>query len=82
MKTEIFNSAIKNRNSVRFVYGLNEYMIEPYYVTREKSGSKVVYGKVYNSSEIRKFNYGRIANIKVLENKRFSPIIPIIPLVS
>lgn len=82
MKTEIFNSAIKNRNSIRFIYGLNEFMIEPYYVTREKSGSKVVYGKVYHSSEIRKFNYNRIANIKVLEDKRFSPIIPITPLAS
>jgi len=57
-------------------------LIEPYYITMEKSGSKVIYGKVYQSSEIKKFNYSKIANIKVLEKKRFSPIIPIIPLAS
>ncbi|MDP2362628.1 MAG: hypothetical protein Q8M94_02540 [Ignavibacteria bacterium] len=82
MKTEIFETAIKNRNRLSFLYGLNEVLIEPYYITMEKSGSKVIYGKVYQSSEIKKFNYSKIANIKVLEKKRFSPIIPIIPLAS
>ncbi|MBK7500793.1 MAG: hypothetical protein IPI19_17345 [Ignavibacteriales bacterium] len=82
MKTEIFETAIKNRNRLSFLYGLNEVLIEPYYITMEKSGSKVIYGKVYQSSEIKKFNYCKIANIKVLEKKRFSPIIPIIQLAS
>jgi hypothetical protein len=82
MKTEIFETAIKNRNRLRFLYELNEVLIEPYYITMEKSGSKVIYGKVFQSSEIKKFNYKKIANIKVLEKKRFSPIIPIIPLAS
>ena len=82
MKTEIFETAIKNRNRLSFLYGLNEVLLEPYYITMEKSGSKVIYGKVYQSSEIKKFNYSKIANIKVLEKKRFSPIIPIIPLAS
>ncbi|HCY75653.1 MAG: hypothetical protein IH620_00255 [Ignavibacterium sp.] len=82
MKTEIFETAIKNRNRLRFLYGLNEVLIEPYYLTVEKNGSKVIYGKVYQSSEIKKFNYGRIANIKVLEKRKFSPVIPIIPLAS
>ena len=82
MKTEIFETAIKNRNRLSFLYGLNEVLIEPYYITMEKSGSKVIYGKVYQSSEIKKFNYCKIANIKVLEKKRFSPIIPIIQLPS
>lgn len=82
MKTEIFNSAIKNRNSLRFLYGLNEIMIEPYYLSIEKNGSKVIYGKVFSTSEIKKFNFKQIANIKVLDKKRFSPIIPIIPLAS
>jgi hypothetical protein len=82
MKTEIFETAIKNRNRLSFLYGLNEVLLEPYYITMEKSGSKVIYGKVYQSSEIKKFNYSKIANIKVLEKKRFSPIIPIIQLAS
>jgi predicted DNA-binding transcriptional regulator YafY len=82
MKTEIFQSAIKNRNRVKFLYGLDEIFIEPYYLTIEKNGSKVIYGKVFHSSEIRKFNFSKIANIKVLDKKRFSPIIPIIPLAS
>ena len=82
MKSEIFETAIKNRNRLSFLYGLNEVLIEPYYITMEKSGSKVIYGKVYQSSEIKKFNYCKIANIKVLEKKRFSPIIPIIQLAS
>ena len=38
--------------------------------------------KFSNSSEIKKFEYSRIANIKVLEKKRFSPVIPIIPMAS
>ena len=82
MKTEIFRSAIKNRNRLRFLYGLNEILIEPYYVMIEKNGSKVIYGKVFQSSEIKKFEYSKIANIKVLEKKKFSPIIPIIPMAS
>lgn len=82
MKTEIFKTAIKNRNLLRFFYGLNEIKIEPYYLTTEKNGTKVIYGKVFNSSEIKKFNYNKIANIKIIEKKRFSPIIPIIPMAS
>jgi len=82
MKTEIFNTAIRNRNRLKFLYGLNEFLIEPYYLTIEKSGSKVIYGKVFQSSEIKKFSYSKIANIKVLEKKRFSPVIPIIPIAS
>ena len=56
MKSEIFETAIKNRNRLRFLYGLNEVLIEPYYITIERSGSKVIYGKVYQSSEVKKFN--------------------------
>jgi len=82
MKTEIFKSAIKNRNRLRFLYGLNEILIEPYYITIEKNGNKVIYGKMFQSSEIKKFNYNKIANIKVLEKKKFSPVIPIIPMAS
>ena len=82
MKTEIFKSAIRNRNRLSFLYGLDEIQIEPYYITIEKNGCKVIYGKLFQSSEIKKFNYSKIANIKILEKKRFSPIIPIIQLAS
>lgn len=78
MKSEIFSSAITNRNKIRFLYGLSEIVLDPYYISRERSGKKVIYGKVLTSNEIKKFEYERIANIKVLRNIRFSPVIPII----
>ena len=78
MKTEIFSMAITGRNKIKFLYGLNEVVLDPYYITRERNGKKVIYGKVFNSSIVKKFEYDRIANIKVLSN-RFSPVIPIIP---
>ncbi|HQF42614.1 MAG TPA: hypothetical protein PK073_06845 [Ignavibacteriaceae bacterium] len=82
MKTEIFKTAIKNRNRLKFLYGLDEFLIEPYYIMTDKNGNKVIYGKISGSSEIRKFAYNKIANIKVLEKRKFSPIIPIIPMAS
>ena len=82
MKTNIFLTAIKNRNNLRFLYGLTEMMIEPYYVTREKSGKKVIYGRVKSTNEVRKFEYDKISNIRVLNDVKFSPLIPIISQVS
>ena len=82
MKTEIFRSAIRNRNRLSFLYDLDEVQIEPYYITMDKNGTKVIYGKIFQSCEIRKFKYNKIANIKVLVKKRFSPVIPIIPMAS
>lgn len=78
MKTEIFSFAISNRNTVSFLYALNEFTIEPYYISREKSGKKVIYGKLSSTSEIKKFDYDKIVNIRILKNRRFSPVIPII----
>jgi len=82
MKTDIFSSAICRRNSIRFLYSLNEVTIDPYYISREKNGKKVIYGKVRNSSEIKKFEFDKIVNIKILGRDRFSPVIPIISLVN
>ena len=82
MKTEIFEAAIRNRNLLRFLYGLTEVELEPYYITTEKNGSKVIYGKISQTSEVKKFSYSKIMNIKVLEKRRFSPVIPIIQFVS
>ncbi|MBU2491250.1 MAG: hypothetical protein KJ571_01395 [Bacteroidetes bacterium] len=77
MKTDIFNTAISSRNRLRFLYGLNEIELEPYYIAKNKTGKKVIFGRVNNSNEVKMFEYERIFNIKVLNNK-FSPIIPIL----
>jgi len=82
MKTEIFLSAIKNRNNLRFLYGLKETVIEPYYISRDRTGKKVIYGRVNQTSEVRRFDYHNITNIRVMKHLRFSPLIPIIPLAS
>jgi hypothetical protein len=82
MKTDIFLSAIQKRNNIRFLYDLREILIDPYYITTERNGKKVIYGRVRKTNEIRKFEYEKILNIKVLDNFRFSPVIPIIPLAS
>jgi len=78
MKTAIFLNAIRSRNNLKFLYGLTEIYLEPYYVTTEGTGKKVIYGRVKRTNEIRKFRYEKIANIRVLNNYRFSPIIPTI----
>jgi hypothetical protein len=77
MKTDIFINAIRNRNNLRFLYGLQEINLEPYYITKSKSGKKVIYGRLKNTNEIKKFEYDKIANIRVIESFRFSPRIPI-----
>jgi len=82
MKTDIFLAAIQKRNNIRFLYNLREILIDPYYITRERNGKKVIYGRVRRTNEIRKFEYEKISNIRVLENLRFSPVIPIIPQAS
>lgn len=78
MKSEIFENAICNRNQIRFLYGLNEIVLDPYFIGRER-GRKVIYGKILNSSEIRKFEFYKIVNIKIIGRMRFLPLIPIIP---
>ena len=82
MKTEIFLSAIRNRNNLTFLYGLKETMIEPYYISKDRTGKKVIYGRVNRTNEVRRFDYNNITNIRVMKNVRFSPLIPIIPLAS
>ena len=78
MKSEIFSRAIYNRNTIKFLYLLNEVTIDPYFISQDKSGKKIIYGKTYNSSEIKKFEFDKIVNIRVLRKNKFSPIIPII----
>ena len=78
MKTKIFSDAIIKRNQIRFLYGFDEVVLEPYYITRDKLGKKFIYGRVSNSCEIKKFEYSLIANIKVFSERRFSPRISMI----
>ena len=82
MKTEIFSSAIYNRNKIKFLYGLTEILLEPYYIMTERSGKKVIYGRPNNSNEVKKFEFNRIANIKVLNASRFSPLIRVNGLIN
>lgn len=77
MKTDIFIQAIRKRNNLQFLYGLQEVNLEPYYISQNKAGKKVIYGRLRNSNEIRKFEYNKIANIRIIESLRFSPRIPI-----
>ncbi len=80
MKTLIFTNAIINRNRIKFLYGLNEIIIEPLHITKNRKGKKILYGKVIGTNEIKCFEYNKISNIKTLNYEKFSPIIPIIPL--
>lgn len=77
MKTDIFIQAIRNRNNLQFLYELQEVNLEPYYISKNSLGKKVIYGRLRSTNEIRKFEYNRIANIRILESFRFSPLIPI-----
>ena len=79
MKSQMFSSAIMNRNRISFLYEMKEIVLDPYYIMREKNGKKVIYGRMNNSNEIKKFEYDRIANIRILTSARFSPIIPLMP---
>jgi hypothetical protein len=82
MKSDIFLSAIQKRNNIRFLYGLKEILIDPYYITKDRNGKKFIYGRLEKTNEVRKFKYNKISNIRVLKNIRFSPVIPIIPQAS
>lgn len=78
MKTELFSKAIINRNRVKILYNLQEAFLEPYFISKNKLGKKVVFGRINNSHEIKMIEYDKIMNIKILGYSRFSPIIPIL----
>ncbi len=82
MKSEIFNSAILGRRKLQFLYNLNNVELEPYFLALNREGKKVIYGRVNNSSKIKMFEFNKIFNIKVLEYSKFSPIIPILPILN
>lgn len=78
MKSVLFSNAIFNRYSIRFLYGLEEVVLDPYYIASDSTGGKVLYGKAGSSNEIKKYEYKRIANIKIINKSKFSPVIPIL----
>jgi hypothetical protein len=78
MKSLLFSNAIINRNRIRFLFGFSEIVLEPYYVHKSTNGKKVLYGKVIGSNEVKKFEYDKICNIRILTENKFSPVIPII----
>jgi hypothetical protein len=77
MKTDIFIQAIQNRNHLQFLYGLQEVNIEPYFIAENRLGKKVIYGRIRSTNEIRKFDYNKIANIRIIKSFKFTPLIPI-----
>ena len=77
MKSDLFLRAISDRIRVKFLYGFNEVVLEPYYIAFNKTGKKVIYGRISSTNEIKMFEYEKIMNIKILEYNKFSPIIPI-----
>ena len=77
MKTSIFIDAIRQRSNLKFLYCSSEITLEPYYLTRDRTGKKVIYGRIKSTNEIKKFEYSRIANIRVLSTQCFSPRIPL-----
>jgi len=77
MKTDIFLEAMLKRKKLQFLYGLDEVTLDPYYISTNKDGKKVIYGRVNNSPIIRMFEFEKIANIKILPHTKFTPIIPI-----
>ena len=80
MKSELFSNAIKNRNKIRFIYLSDEVILDPYFISYNKNGKKVLYGRTHNSKEIKKFEYTKISNIKILNSVKFIPLIPILPM--
>lgn len=77
MKSDIFIRAIRERNNLQFLYNLQEVNIEPYYISKNTSGKKFIYGRIKSTNEIKKFEYKKIANIRIVKPFRFSPLIPI-----
>ncbi|MCK9280810.1 MAG: hypothetical protein M0P71_09325 [Melioribacteraceae bacterium] len=80
MKSLLFTTAIIKRLKVSFIFGAELISLEPYYISKNKNGEKVVFGRINNLNEIRVFEYNKIFNLRLLEQNRFSPLIPILPV--
>lgn len=78
MKSDVFSFAISHRNQLRFHYDFDEVLLDPYYVSRDNIGKKVIYGRINNTSEIKKFDFDKIVNLRILDQNKFSPVIPLL----
>lgn len=77
MKSDIFNSAIKEKKRLRFLYGAVEVYMDPYLILIDNAGKKTLYGYVTTTGTIAGFEYTRIANIHILDDEQNNPIIPL-----
>lgn len=77
MKSLFFITAIQNKNKLRFLYDMEEIILEPIFISRRKDGKKVLFGKDIISNNFRTFDYSKICNIKIisLEIKQLNKII-------
>jgi hypothetical protein len=73
LKTEILTKAIINRNRIKFYYSTQQLVIDPYIISTDVKGKKIIYGKLNESDTVLKFEFNKIYNIKVLENENFAP---------
>ncbi|MBI5727531.1 MAG: hypothetical protein HY965_06740 [Ignavibacteriales bacterium] len=78
VKSEILSMAIREQVKVRFLYGFNEVVLDPYFILFEEDGTKAIYGMSSGSDDLRRFSCGKMANIKLLE-LHFQPIVPVSP---
>ncbi|MCC6549650.1 MAG: hypothetical protein IT279_06230 [Ignavibacteriaceae bacterium] len=76
MKSLIFSEAIEKRRKVTFFYDDAMIEIEPYFLAMDRFGHKVVYGKVSGTVSVRKFEFIKISNLRVLR-KGFAPALPL-----
>ena len=79
-RDEIIRHAIVKRTKIRFRYAMKNIILEPYFSKQNVSGKKILYGRVVSKNEIEKFDYDKIIDIKLLNSRKFSPIIPITSL--
>lgn len=79
MKTTLFNRAIINCSKIRFLYGIEETIVEPYMVTVDRAGNKVIYARDTKSNVLQRYEYSKIVNIKILEGDKFSPVAQLSP---
>ncbi|GMU85864.1 MAG: hypothetical protein AMXMBFR48_11060 [Ignavibacteriales bacterium] len=76
MKSLIFLEAIDKRRKVTFLYDYTLVEIEPYFLAMDRFGHKVVYGKVSGTLTVRKFEFIKISNLRVLM-QGFAPALPL-----
>jgi hypothetical protein len=79
-RDEIIKIAIKNRTRIRFRYGINSIIVEPYFYKQNNSGKQTLYGRIVSKNEIGKFDFDKIIDVTTFNRRKFSPIIPITQL--